>query len=493
MPAKAALATASAQNLGLRSDCLSYLEVLAQSVSVIAPSTVPAAILGLIFASAGNGTWLSFLFGMLGLLLVSYNINQFSRRSASAGSLYSFIVKGLGPTTGVLGGWALLFGYMLTGMSTLCGFSVISSELLGQFGLHAPVTLLYALGAGGALLFASKEAQLSARAMLLFEGAALASVLALGFIIWRHSGFELDVQQARLEGASPGGILTGVVLVVFGFSGFESSTSLGEEARDPLRSIPKSLIQSVVVSGLIFIFMAYVAVLGFKGLSADLEKSESPLFYLATELGWPRLGAFVNVGVLLSFFSCTLASINSTARIVYAMARHGLMYEALGAAHEKNETPYIAAAFAAAMTFVVATAAYFFGATPFESQGYFGTLCSFGFLLAYILVSVAAPAYLYRIRQLNKRALLISALAASFMVLPFLGVVGVPGSELFPPPKFPNNLLVWVFVAYMAGGGLWLFALKMVNPRQLLALPAANEGRRAMARVGAEEEPGICK
>jgi len=43
------------------------------------------------------------------------------------------------------------------------------------------------------------------------------------------------------------------------------------------------------------------------------------------------------------------------------------------------------------MTFVVATAAYLLGATPFESQGYFGTLCSFGFLSAYILVSLAAP------------------------------------------------------------------------------------------------------
>jgi amino acid transporter len=139
--------------------------------------------------------------------------------------------------------------------------------------------LLYALGAGGALLFASKEAQLSARTMLLFEGAALASILALGFIIWRHSGFHWDTEQARLEGVSPGGVLTGVMLVVFGFSGFESSTSLGEEAKDPLRSIPRSVLQSVFISGLVFIFMAYVVVLGFKGLSSDLDKSESPLFF----------------------------------------------------------------------------------------------------------------------------------------------------------------------------------------------------------------------
>src|SRR5262245_42511703 len=90
----------------LRRSCLSYLEVLAQSVSVIAPSTVPAAVLGLIYARAGNATWLSFVIGMLGLVLVSLNINQFARRSASPGSLYSYVAKGLSPTAGVLGGWA---------------------------------------------------------------------------------------------------------------------------------------------------------------------------------------------------------------------------------------------------------------------------------------------------------------------------------------------------------------------------------------------------
>jgi len=160
MLAKSTLAGTPPRDFGLRSDCLSYLEVLAQSVSVIAPSTVPAAILGLIFATAGNGTWLSFVIGMLGLVFVSYNINQFSRRSASAGSLYNFIVEGLGPTTGVLGGWALLFGYMLTGMSTLCGFSVILSQFLGQVDLHPPPVLLYALGAGIAFLFAYRDVRL---------------------------------------------------------------------------------------------------------------------------------------------------------------------------------------------------------------------------------------------------------------------------------------------------------------------------------------------
>ena len=79
---------------GLKPDCLSFGEVLAQSFAVIAPTTIPASNIGLIVALSGNGTWLSFLIGSIGLVFVSININQFASRSVSPGSLYSYIVIG---------------------------------------------------------------------------------------------------------------------------------------------------------------------------------------------------------------------------------------------------------------------------------------------------------------------------------------------------------------------------------------------------------------
>jgi amino acid transporter len=451
----------------LRSECLSYVEVLAQSVSVIAPSTVPAAVLGLIFASAGNGTWLSFLFGMLALVLVSLNINEFAKRSASAGSLYRFIVKGLGGTAGVIGGWALLFGYMLTGMSTLSGFVVTAKGLLEAVGLSVPSVIIFAVATIASVYVASRDVQLSAKAMLAFEGVAIAGVLALGVVAWRHHGFALDHAQLTLQGTSPGGVLAGVVLVVFAFSGFESSTALGEEAKDPLRAIPRSVVQSVVVSGVIFIFMAYVVILAFRELNEDLAKSESPLFFLSTKLGVGWLGAFINVGVLISFFSCTLASINATARIIYSMARHRVAPRVLGVVHHRNETPYVAIGFAGLLSFVVAYVPTLFGVSEFDGQGYFGTLCSFGFLSVYILISIAAPVYLKKIGQLTYRAIIVAAAGAIFMVIPFIGVIGIPGNSLFPPPDFPNSILVYIFIAYMLLGGAWLLTLRKSRPNSI--------------------------
>ncbi len=216
-----------------------------------------------------------------------------------------------------------------------------------------------------------------------------------------------------LQGTTPGGILNGMVLVVFGFSGFESSTSLGAEAKDPLRTIPRSLLQSTAFSGVFFLFMAYVIVLGFRGSGMDLGKSEAPLAFLAPQTGLGFLGTLINIGALLSFFSCTLACINSTARIVFSMARHGLFHDALGEAHERNKTPHIAVALSAAITFLLPAAVYLSGISAFEAQGYFGTLCSFGFLLVYVLVSVAAPMYLRALGKLRKADVLYSLLGCA--------------------------------------------------------------------------------
>jgi amino acid transporter len=455
----------SPQNL--KKNSLSYPEVIAQSISVIAPSTVPAAVMGLIFVSAGNGTWLSFLLAIIGLIFVSFNINQFARRSASPGSLYTYIVKGLGPTAGVLSGWGLLLGYMLTGMSTLCGFAIFSQMLLGHLGIHAPILAFFALGVIGSYAVAYKDIQLSAQMNLLFEAISILAILLLGVIIWAHKGFALDMDQVTFKGATPGGVLAGIVLVVFGFSGFESSTSLGEEAKDPLRTIPRSLLQSTVLSGIFFLFMAYVIVLGFKGSGLDLGKSEAPLAFLAPQTGLGFLGALINVGAILSFFSCTLACINSTARIIFSMARHGLFHDALGEAHQTNKTPHIAVALSALITFLVPALVYLSGITAFEAQGYFGTLCSFGFLLVYILVSIAAPMYLRAIGRLRKVDVFYSVVGGGFMLLPLLGLIGIPGSTLFPPPSFPNNLLIWIFVVYMAVGLVWLLIQKIRSPEMM--------------------------
>jgi amino acid transporter len=108
---------------GLRGHALSAWETFAQSVANIAPTASPTVVIPLVFALAGGGTWLAYSIALVGILFVSWNINQFAKRSASPGSFYAYVAEGLGPTAGVLVGWALLVAYIGTGSAVTGGFT----------------------------------------------------------------------------------------------------------------------------------------------------------------------------------------------------------------------------------------------------------------------------------------------------------------------------------------------------------------------------------
>lgn len=449
---------------GLKPDCLPFGEVLGQSIAVIAPITTPAANLGLIFALAGTGTWLSFLIGVIGLTFVSININQFASRSASPGSLYSYIVKGLGPTAGVISGWSLVLGYLFTGMSVLCGFANFGGTIIGHLGIHiSPITLL-AIGAAISWYFAYRDIELSARALLILEGISVFLILFLGIIIWAHKGFAIDFTQLSLHSATPSGVAMGLVLVVFGFSGFESATTLGDEAKNPLKSIPLSVLGSTILSGIFFIFMAYVEVLGFSDTTANLAQTEAPLSFLAQQVGIGFLGEIISLCTLISFFACVLGSINPAARIFFMMARHGLFHNSFGETHASNKTPHIAVTMCSLIMFLIPTSLTLFHIKLFECMAYFGTICSFGFLTVYILVSIAAPVYLYKIKKLRPTHLLFSFLAVAFMMLPVIGTIGIPGSNLFPVPEAPYDAFPYLFLLYLITTCGWFILQRLRSP-----------------------------
>ena len=121
---------------------LSSIEVLAQSIASIAPSATPALVIPLVNGFAGNGTWLAYLFATIATILVAANLNQFTKRSASPGNLYAFIIKGLGTDIGVISGWALVLAYLLTASAVLCGFIDYANVLLAYAGITAPAILI---------------------------------------------------------------------------------------------------------------------------------------------------------------------------------------------------------------------------------------------------------------------------------------------------------------------------------------------------------------
>jgi amino acid transporter len=149
----------------------------------------------------------------------------------------------------------------------------------------------------------------------------------------------LDWTQLRLRGMTGSGLRLGLVLALFSFVGFESATTLGSEARNPLKTIPRAVIQSALLAGGIFIVCAYTEVLGLRTVGQDLGASQAPMRVLAGVGGVPVLGLLIDIGVLVSMFAGTLACITAAARVLLLMAHNGLTHGSLRTTHARHETP----------------------------------------------------------------------------------------------------------------------------------------------------------
>ena len=163
----AVFASGSEIEYGLRHNILTPWETVAQSVAAIAPTTSPVLTIPLVFALAGNGTWVAYALATVQVTLIALLIGALGRRSASPGSLYSYATDSLPPMVASIAAWALLLGYVATGSSIAGGFVQYSNVLLKSFtGHQASPALLVLLCVCGAAAMAYRDVKLSARTML---------------------------------------------------------------------------------------------------------------------------------------------------------------------------------------------------------------------------------------------------------------------------------------------------------------------------------------
>lgn len=445
---------------GLRISCLTYPEVLAQSIALIAPTMTAALLIPLAFASAGQGTWLAYLFGTMMLLFVVFNLNQFARRSTSPGSMYAYIGRGLGARTGVLAGWTLIWAYLFIGMAGMTGFAIFAGQLLGFMGINVPPIVFFLLNGAICWYLAYRDIKLSAMLMLVLEGLSVLLILCVAVLVLARHGVALDSSQLTLKGVSFSGIGLGVIAAIFSLVGFESATALGEEAKNPLRAIPRAVIWSLVLTGLFFVVISYVEVLGLSGNKPALDQLTAPLNVLADLMGIGFLKIPLSIGAMLTFFSLSLSCLNAGARILFPMGRHEVLHPAIGRAHTRNRTPHVAITVTIIFMVLIPTVLSLSGVATQDAYNDVGTFGAIGFLTAYFMISVAAPIYLYRDGHLRPGHILVSLLAVLCLLYPAV-------SLFYPVPTYPSNLFPYIFIAYMLLGSAWLFVVYRRSPDKI--------------------------
>ncbi|AEA28519.1 APC family permease [Pseudonocardia benzenivorans] len=446
---------------GLAHGSMTQIDVLAQSVAGMAPSAAMATTPALIALYAGNGAWLSYVCATVVVILVGLVATQFGRRFASSGSLYSYVARGLGPTGAFAAGWGLIIGYGFIAMIGVVGAGLYFGAFLTGVGVPAGGTLvvcvILAIVAIGAAAFAIIGIRISTRVGLVLEIISVAAVLLVLIAVLAGNPAGSNGAQFTFSGLSFDGVAFGIVLGVLGFVGFESAASLGAEARNPHRAIPRAVLGSAVLVGILYIFAAYTMVRGF-GDPNTLGQSTAPISDLAGQYGLGGVAWIVDLGITASFFAVTIACINASSRILYTMGEEGILPKALGRAHPTHKTPHVAIAVIAPVVLVVPIILAATGVTPLQMITYTGTIGTFGYMLSYVLMAIALPAFLRRRGEFN-------ALSAVLAVVVVAALVYVFYKNVIPVPEYPLNLMPWIFLALVLIGLAWYAAIRARTPQ----------------------------
>jgi amino acid transporter len=451
----------------LRANCLNFTELLAQNIALISPTMTAALIVPLMFGTTGAISWISYAVGAIMLLFVAMSLNQFAKRTTNSGSMYSYAMSGLGFGGGALCGWCLLWAYLFIGLAGTTGFTIFASTLLQSVHINCPPVILFAFCLATAFYLGYKDIRISTLVTLGLEVFSCTFILLLAFIVLGHHHFAIDTSQFNFKGTSLMTLGMGAVVAIFSLVGFESSTAFGEEAVNPLKTIPRSIIWSLVLTGAFFIFITYVEVQGTAGYKDTLDKIDTPLNVLATMYGVPFLGPLLSAGAMFSFFALASSCMNAGARVMYAMGRHDFVHKNTSSAHEKHGTPHVALTVMAIVMFTVVTISYFVlvknGMAVLDEFNDAGTMGAFGFVGAYTLIVLAAPMFLKKRGELTAGAIALCAAAMLLLLIPIVGSV-------YPVPASPVNYFPYAFAAYLWFGILRVMGMQHQKPERVVEI-----------------------
>jgi amino acid transporter len=446
---------------------LGGLETWALSIGVLAPalalsiaSVEPAKLLG-------RAAPLAFMIASVAVGFVCYGFVRLSSRFSHAGSVYAFNGRTLGPRAGFVTGWALLGTYIVFPPVSIAGIAVFGQAFFDSAGISSDVPWLpIALVAWAAVwLLASGRVKRTLRVLLGLEAVSVLLILVLVAIVFVKlaSGDVPRGQELSFDWLSvPDGVAfsTVALAVTFGFlafAGFESAASLGEEAEEPTRMIPRSLAAAVIVGGLLYTVCIAITTLGY-GTDAEGAKAfgsqSAPLGGLAHLYVGNGMAATLDVAAMLSALGAALGGVSVGSRMLFSFSRDGLLPPGLSAVSPGSGTPRRALTVIMLLGLGLLVGLNLGGNEAIETFFYLATMGVLSLLVMYIVTNVGAVGFFWRrgapgIRRWE-------------LVFPLVGIAAagyVLWKNLSPVPPSPFDLFPYIVAGWLALGAALTFVV----------------------------------
>jgi amino acid transporter len=452
----------------LREHSIGLPQVLFQSITHMAPAAAVAYSIYISVPFAQQALPLAVALALIACLCAATAIGQLAKLVPSAGGLYAYAARSIGPWAGFLVAWLFVGFQPLVAPFLYLEFGWAMNEVFSSetsFNYSGQWWIWVALMTVIVFLLTYRDIRISTTAGVILGAFEILifGALALWMIFSNVHSLNLQPFNPHHAVGDWSGIFKGMVFAILAFIGFEASAPLGEEARNPLRSIPRAVIGSCFVIGLFYMLCSYAWVFGagFDGFvkqatGADPWRNLGKVFWGS---GW----ILVFLAICNSIVANSNAAVNAATRVFYALARNGLAPKELGRTHKQFKTPHIAIIWMSIFALVLAL---LFGWK-------WGALIGFSFIatlavplviLVYMMICVGCIV-MYTTKERAKFNFFLH------LLLPVAGIV----LFFFPlyyqfyatPPTKPILYANWVCYAWVAAGVVLTILVVLFRPEKL--------------------------
>ncbi|MGX9963212.1 APC family permease [Roseomonas sp. F4] len=301
-----------------------------------------AGIYGLVGRAAGelgSAIWLGFLVAMVAALLTGLSYASLGSRYPQAGGAATITQRAFARP---LLTWVVGLAVMASGLSSVATQSrVVAENLLRLAGLDGVPAIVLALGflliICGIVLRGIQESMWANIVCTTVEAAGLLLVIAVGIPYWGSADL---LETPSADGIGLSFLMTGAILTFFAFIGFEDTINVAEEARDPRRTLPFGIIGAMLVATVLYIAVAVTAVSVVPW--RELAAAPGPLAEVMARAAPWAPGWFYVAITVFAVANTALLNYVTASRLLFGMARQGLMPKALAAVHAGRRTPHVA-------------------------------------------------------------------------------------------------------------------------------------------------------
>ncbi len=450
----------------LQQNAVGLVPTLFQSITHMAPAAAVAFSIIVGVPYAGGSIPLAVLLALIACLFVAVSIGQLARHLPSAGGLYTYSSRGLGSIVGFLVAWGFMMAEPIVAPLLYLIFgNELSANLNSHFGTPTWLWAPFAVVAGLIVwLLTYRGIRLSTEAGVALGVFEIVVFLALSVTLIIAAGGHntLSVFGAHTGNANGlGSVFPGMIFAILAFIGFEASAPLGEEARDPRRTIPRAVILSALLIGIFYLINYYAATVYFgPDKMADPKNGfvtlngGDPWSGLAQQVWGPGI-VLVILAVLNSAIANSNAGVNAATRVGYALGRIGILPRAFARVHTQFKTPYVAINVQAIGGIILAVGLGLVAGGPINAFALLGTVATIIVVAIYILTNLANLVFYAREHRAEFNWLLngIVPVVGSVIFLPALvaafgidfGGLGI--SALTPPANLaPLIIGIWMVI-----------------------------------------------